>query len=74
MLNLCLNSAILLPPGGQFWTQCASHLINMMQPGGALYGVDGGLARNNGPAHGHGSIIGAALGAALFVEERFENH
>ena len=45
-----------------------------MQPGGALYGVDGGLARNNGPAHGHGSIIGAALGAALFVEERFENH
>lgn len=31
-----LNRTIFLPPGGQFWTQCACHLINMMQPGGAL--------------------------------------
>ncbi len=45
-----------------------------MQPAGALHGVDGGLARDDGPAHGHGSIVGAALGAALIVEERFEDH
>jgi len=30
-------------------------------------------ARDDGPADGHGSIIGAALGAALIVEEGFEN-
>lgn len=35
---------------------------------------DGGLVGDDGPAHGHGSIVGAALGAALIVEERFEDH
>jgi hypothetical protein len=45
-----------------------------MQPGIALHGVAGGSVRDDGPAHGDGSIVGAALGAALIVEERFEDH
>jgi hypothetical protein len=36
--------------------------------------LPGGLVRDDGPTHGNGSIIGAALGATLIVEERFEDY
>jgi len=44
-----------------------------MQSAVALHGLDGDLAGDDGPTHGHGSIVSAALGAAFVVEKGFEN-
>jgi hypothetical protein len=35
--------------------------------------MDGGLAGDDGLAHGHRSIVGATLGAALIVEKGIED-
>ncbi|CAN7345386.1 hypothetical protein [Variovorax paradoxus] len=43
-----------------------------MQSAVALHGLDGDLAGDDGPTHGHGSIVNAALGAAFVVEKGIE--
>ncbi|UUZ62202.1 hypothetical protein LP417_18450 [Polaromonas sp. P1-6] len=60
-------------PGGAGVVLAWDTIDSAMQSAGAL-GVDGGLARDDGLAHGYGSIVGAALGATLIVKEGFEDH
>jgi hypothetical protein len=50
------------------------HTFNgAMQFAVALPGLDGDLAGDDGPTHGHGYIVNAALGAAFVVEKGFED-
>jgi len=68
-----LNSTIFLPPGGQFWTGGARHLINMMQPGGGLNKdgnvglskVDFSALRVIVPAFEHAQLLTTAMSEEL---------